>query len=115
MEMSEMEQLIDLVKRSKVRELTLRNGDSRITLKKLASEAPIEIGGELVPYQVQVEHAGNTVDDREYADASGIDIPALQDDIEPVTAPLVGVFHHIKPLVGPGEQVTAGQVVAVIE
>ncbi len=32
-----------------------------------------------------------------------------------MTAPLVGIFHHVKPLVGPGATVTAGQVVAVIE
>jgi acetyl-CoA carboxylase biotin carboxyl carrier protein len=112
MEMSEMELLIDLVKRSKVRELTLRNGDSRVTLKRSPFEAVVEVGGELVPYQ-EAEHADAGSQDNVYNNGGGM--MQVEDDIEAVTAPLVGIFHHIKPLVGPGTEVTAGQVVAVIE
>ena len=114
-----MEQLIDLMKRSKVRELTLRNGDSRVTLKKSPTLRPvIEVGGDLVPYQspqfigtVWMPLACMIVHD--YAVAGGM--MESGDDVEAVTAPLVGIFHHVKPLVGPGANVTAGQVVAVIE
>jgi acetyl-CoA carboxylase biotin carboxyl carrier protein len=116
MEMTEMEQLIDLVKRSAVRELTLRNGESRITLKKSPLESAAEVGGELIPYQVQVDQTNSNVHSPQSVESTGMaGMMDVTDDIEAVTAPLVGIFHHIKPLIGPGANVTAGQVVAVIE
>jgi len=107
-----MELLIDLVKRSKVRELTIRNGDSRVNFKKSPFETTVEVGGELVPYQTHAVGNGHTAANTAFAGAM---MDEQDEDIEAVTAPLVGIFHHIKPLIGPGAEVNAGQVVAVIE
>jgi acetyl-CoA carboxylase biotin carboxyl carrier protein len=120
MEMTEIEQLIDLLKTSNVRELTLRNGDSRITLKKSPFETTVQVGSALVPYQLPAEQMDlqqldADVRDTSYAYGDGLPLADSKDDIEEVTAPLVGIFHHVKPLIGPGASVSAGQVVAVIE
>src|SRR5579862_9398572 len=99
MEMSEMELLVDLVKRSNVRELTLRNGEARITLKKACNEAAVLVGGDLVPYQSMEEfdqhdsgYAPISNGYQEY-ESEAREAPAA----EAVTAPLVGIFHHVKP------------------
>jgi acetyl-CoA carboxylase biotin carboxyl carrier protein len=113
MEMSEIEQLIELMNRSNLRELTVRQGDSRITVKKSPFENAIDVGSDLVPYKAQIEGADAVAHTIAYDGSTGILEAA--DDVEAVTAPLVGIFHHVKPLIGPGTTVTAGQVVAVIE
>src|ERR1700722_15134937 len=111
MEMSEMEQLVDLVKRSNIRELSLRNGDARVTLKKNCITSDIAVGGDLVPYRSPDDSEEVYIDagSNGYADYSVP--PDDEDGIEAVTAPLVGIFHHVKPLIGPGARVSAGQVV----
>jgi biotin carboxyl carrier protein len=115
MEMSEMEKLIELVKGSRLRELTLRNGDSRLTLKKSGLDIGVDIGGELVPYQLQSEHEDSGAPGAVYAYSDPVAVITVQEDIQAVTAPLVGIFHHVKPMIGPGTHVSEGQVVAVIE
>lgn len=115
MEMTEMQQLVDLVKRFNIRELTVRNGESRVTLKKSVLDSIDRGAGSLVPYQTPDELAFAGTDEVVYAYADGVAVAEVAERIEAVTAPLVGIFHHVKPLIGPGTHVSAGQVVAVIE
>ena len=103
MEISELERLAALVRRHNISELTLRQGEARVTLRAPALEA--EAFGDEEPYD-----DGEAVTD-ERSDAASSAAPGQVT----VTAPLVGVFHHIKPVVGLATRVTAGQVMGVIE
>ena len=103
MDVSELERLIALMQNAKISELTLREGDSRVTLRKnrrAASTALIEYdgGGE---YLTEV-------------DISEPAAPPPPEDVT-VTAPLVGVFRHIKPMVGLGAKVKEGQKIGAIQ
>lgn len=108
MDIAEFERLVEIVQESKIRELTLKQGSSRITIRKSSKPMP---GSALVPVE------GNLADSYEvetrYADEDG------SEEAEPepvlVTAPLVGVFKHVKPVVGLGAHVKAGQTIGVIE
>ena len=104
-----MEQLVALFKQSRVRELTLKQGVARITLKQTVPVAASEIGGELVPYSAESALFDMFTSGYEAEFAS-----AAEKSVE-VTSPLVGVFHHTRPLVGLGAKVSEGQVIAVIE
>lgn len=104
MDFQELERLIDIVQHAAISELTIKQGDSRITIKRaLYPPAPA--------ISAQVE---------EEADALS-DIPLEEDAISTpakfttVTSPLVGTFAHVHPPVGVGTRVKKGQVIAQIE
>ncbi len=115
MELSEIEQLVDLMKRSNVRELTLKSGESRITLKK---PLPDVAGGmEIAVYEYGEVAVGSPNNDDagfegEYDFNSEITDSEM---LQHVTAPLVGIFHNVKPLIGAGAKVKAGQPIGIIE
>ena len=112
-DMTELERLVELVQKSNIRELTLRQGEARLTLKKPSSEDLYrDRGGALIPYEGEVEIDSN------FGSEEPLEVlptESEREDFALVTAPLVGVFHHVKPLVGPGARVKSGQVLAVIE
>ena len=109
-----MQALVDLVQRSGISELTIKQGDSRITLKK-------SVGSEVATYSTGDITESSTSDGSyevatfRYPQHSVQPEADVEREEVPVTSPLVGVFHHVKPIVGPGARVKAGQVVAVIE
>ena len=106
MDQTEMEQLVALFKQSRVRELTIKQGVARITLKQTVEAEETNSTADLVPY----------VPDAGYDEAAPISAEtALAEKTVDVTSPLVGVFHHTRPLVGLGARVKEGQVIAVIE
>lgn len=113
MDLSELERLVQIVQSSSIRDLTLRQGESRLTLRKTAPPAGSYNGpGELI-----TTHGAYSYE-TEIGDEGEENQPTEEDPEERtfwVTAPLVGVFHHIKPLVGLGAKVKQGQVVGVIE
>jgi biotin carboxyl carrier protein len=106
MDHTEMEELVALFKQSRVRELTIKQGVARITLKQTVEPEEGSVSGDLVPYV-----------------SAGDEVPYASEPVEQapsertvdVTSPLVGVFHHTRPLVGLGAKVKEGQVIAVIE
>ena len=113
MELAELERLIELVQTANIGELTIRQGTARVTIRK-ASRSSRETSNALVPRTP--EHFDETEflvtdDDMDAEDEA-------QDEFDPmllITAPLVGVFGHVKPLVGLGARVKEGQVVGIIE
>ena len=113
MDVVELERLVEIVRKANIRELTLRQGESRITLKKTA---PITgPAGALVPYvhgMVVTQYEEYEADQSDEDGATGAESHWI---LSTVTAPLVGVYHHVKPLVGLGAKVTGGQVIGVIE
>lgn len=109
MEFSELEQLIELVQKADISELTLLQGKGRVTLRK--SERPATTKW----------NSANT-SEFDYAATYEVDEDELLDeDIArelphcPVLAPLVGIFGLVKPAIGPGSRVTKGQVIGIIE
>lgn len=100
MEISDVERLVELLQEAPVGELTLRQGGQRVTIRKAASTG------------ARTEVA--TVADEEYEDPAYYAADPVEER-QLVTAPLVGVFGHVKPVVGLNARVTEGQVVGVIE
>ena len=108
MQVEEIEQLVLLVRDSKIRELTLREGSSRITIRQPNIT--------LVPH-----YEGDPLQEAETAE-QGTALTAYEesaerelDDTVFITSPCVGFFHHGKKPIGVGSSVSDGQVVGVIE
>jgi biotin carboxyl carrier protein len=110
MEIADLEILADMVRSSNVGELTLRHDGERITIRKSAStSAPSD---SLIPDEDDYIYA------TEYSNVTDEDGEQITEEYVPtvvVTAPLVGVFGHVKPLVGLNARVTEGQVMGAIE
>ena len=111
MNVPELEQLVDLVQRANISELTLRQADARITIRK--TPRGVATGTELVPYG-QGDCALEADEDDAAGQTGDEAVPAEPDPIT-IFSPLVGHFRHIKPLVGLGARVAKGQVVGIIE
>jgi acetyl-CoA carboxylase biotin carboxyl carrier protein len=117
---AELERLAELVRNADIRELTLKQGSARITIRKGPPRPPTSTGTALVPFADAgiVESRNGSVEDE--SESLEVESPFLEEDEEGVethwiASPLVGIFHHIKPLVGLGTRVTQGQIVGVVE
>ena len=106
MEISEIECLVDLVKDSKITELTLKQGTDRITLKK-SHETPSPSQELAVAEPAEFD---DTIDS-EFADEGADPTTSL----ELIIAPLVGIFTNVKPVTSLGAKVKKGQTICVIE
>ena len=104
MDVSELERLIALMQNARISELTLREGDARVTLRR--NRVPKSTA--LVAYE---SSGGEYMTEVEMSESSA---PAPPEDIT-VIAPLVGVFRHIKPMVGLGAKVKEGQKIGTIQ
>ena len=107
MEITELEILAQMVRDANVGELTLRHEGERVTIRKSTGGTATTV---------------TTVDEKPYAAQYGEiveeddgSVETVLDPVTLVTAPLVGVFRHVKPLVGLNARVTEGQVMGVIE
>lgn len=106
MEISDIERLVALVQSSGIGELTLKQGDSCITLKRSADQTLI--------HQTAISNGEDR--QNEYADSSfGDDREEEEELVVPVIAPLVGIFTNVKPMIAPGAKVKQGQTVCFIE
>lgn len=107
MEIGELEQLVQLVRESNAGELTIRQEGARVTIRKSAQAATpsVVFEGDQDEYDYPSQFA-------EVMDELGAESP---DRTVMVTAPLVGIFAHVKPLIGLNAHVSEGQVVGVIE
>ncbi len=112
MNLLEIEQLVELVQKANISELTLRHDGARITIRK-TPEGPTVQGGDLMPYMGESED-NLAYDLRQDSDDISSNAPAEPEAIS-IFSPLVGHFRHIKPMVGLGAHVAKGQVVGVIE
>jgi len=110
MEIAALEQLVQMVRESSAGELTLRQDGARVTIRKSAKAAAQTILAD----QDSDEYTYTTQYIDIVDDEGGGDVEAPSGNIM-ITAPLVGVFAHVKPLVGLNARVSEGQVVGVIE
>ncbi|HLK58999.1 MAG TPA: biotin/lipoyl-containing protein [Chthonomonadaceae bacterium] len=112
MDLSELERLVQIVNNAAISDLTIRQGEARITLRKAVSPPGVSPGAMPRPYAYTSEDEPvweGVVEEEESDDAEAEERTLW------VTAPLVGIFHHVKPIVGLGAKVAQGQVVGVIE
>jgi len=110
MEIAELEKLADMVRNSNVGELTIRHDGAQVTIRKSAPFAAPAVA--LVHDEEDYAYAS------QYVGIPTEDDSSIADEYAPsvlVTAPLVGVFGHVKPLVGLNARVTEGQVIGAIE
>ncbi len=117
MNVEELERLVALVQNANIRELTLRQDDNRITIRKQIPPQTAPMSTALVPLEGGYEGVFQEADYTIEQTGSAFDgqIGENEENIALVTSPLVGVFHHLKPLVGLGAKVKEGQVVGIIE
>jgi acetyl-CoA carboxylase biotin carboxyl carrier protein len=104
MDITEIENLIDLVIRANVTEVTLRTEDRRITVRRALSPSPLPKALALQP--------ALPAPLVEFTPAAAAEPGERQHWIK---APMVGIFHHAEPPVSPGVKVEAGQIVGSIE
>jgi acetyl-CoA carboxylase biotin carboxyl carrier protein len=113
MDIAEIERLVELIGNANIRELTLRQGDARITLRK-STPAPIaETALAVVEEAIwpgEVSRPGTPL-----SESAAPDVPQSSSPIAQITAPAVGYFRHAKPAVGAQARVEAGQVVGAVE
>ncbi len=108
MQVDAIEQLVSLVRDSKVRELTLREGSSRITIRQ-------SNGSTISEYDFQPDTVSEEMAAESTLPTSPDDSTDELDETVFITSPCVGFFHHGKKPVGVGSTVAEGQVVGVIE
>jgi acetyl-CoA carboxylase biotin carboxyl carrier protein len=110
MDVTELESLVALVQKANVRELTLRQGEARITIRKSllepAGSAPFSHAHSL-PSEPPASES-----EMHYEERTGE--VGLEETVF-IISPLVGVFHHTSPVVALGAAVKVGQTVGVIE
>lgn len=108
MQVEEIERLVSLVRESKVRELTLREGVARITIRQ-------SNGATVADYIGDVPQSADIFESAPEASEEGGETERDLDETAFITSPCVGFFHYGKKPVGVGTTVGAGQVVGVIE
>jgi acetyl-CoA carboxylase biotin carboxyl carrier protein len=115
MELSELERLVELVQNANIAELTLKQGAARVTIRKAARGSGV-MSTALVPLSnAYVEETEFLVTEDEDDPDPEEEPPEQAKDTMLITSPLVGVFGHVKPLIGLGAKVKEGQVVGIIE
>ena len=111
MDMKELKDIIQLLKDEGLTEITIADGDERVTVKRLLQEAPAQGSSVLQaqqPLAVEVP-------------AQPVAIPAEVPEREfPLTAPLVGTFYSRPspddgPFVTNGDRVQIGDTICIIE
>lgn len=108
MDLSDLERLIEMVKHADVRELTLREGNARITIRKAETEpAETAVFAHLPDRSDWVADSASSLETARTAAEEGNPAPVL--------AMRVGVFRHVKPMLGVGARVNEGQVIGHIE
>jgi acetyl-CoA carboxylase biotin carboxyl carrier protein len=116
MDVSELERLVALVQQANISELTLRQGGERITIRKAPPAAGASPGRALVSVRGESNGAALAIEAEAAYAENGSAAPAEEDAgrTVTVTAPLVGFFRHVKPVVGLGAHVREGQVIGAI-
>ena len=105
MNVTELEALVALVKETRISEITLKQGDQRVTIKKPNPAAA---------FAQNVSPAAAYDEDEEDENIT-VESSLMEPETVVITAPVVGYFHHVKPIVGLNATVAAGQTVAIVK
>jgi len=104
MDMQELKDIIRLLKEEGLTEITVADGDQRVTVKRLLHASPMQAAGQPPTQDQAAQPDPEPVPDREFQ----------------LTAPLVGTFYRRpspedEPFVAAGATVQAGDTVCIIE
>lgn len=105
MNIDELDSLVRLVQNSNISEVTLKQGDKRVTIKKSHHSLETSVSD----YEVD-EVFETQIHDRLEPKSS-----QQSEELVEVTAPYVGLFKHIKPIIGLGAKVSEGQTLCSIQ
>ena len=107
MNVTELEALVELVKDAKISEITLKQGDQRVTIKKPNTARALAESGASEAYY---DDEGEDADDNMMVESSLVEAEPIV-----IIAPVVGYFHHLKPVIGLSAAVAAGQTVGLVK
>ncbi len=117
MDVKEIKKLIDLMVKNDLRELEIRDGDSRVSLKRGPGEmVPTVTLGQVQPVSLPAaEQSAKANSPTEQAQAS-----AVGEELKSIVSPMVGTFYQAaspesEPFVQVGDAVTADTVICVVE
>ncbi len=116
MDVKEIKKLIDLMVKNDLRELEIRDGDCRVSLKRGPGEGvPAVTLGQVQPVSLAAVQPtkGNSPTEQTQASAVG-------EELKSIVSPMVGTFYQAanpesEPFVQAGDTVTADTVVCIIE
>jgi len=103
MDLAKIEELIRIVRESQISELTVRDGDGSVTIKK----------GALAPKPPDVKDTVKKA--RAPKSKHQEPKPAPQSERRVIRAPMVGIFHAVHAVMQPGAPVSQGQSLGAIE
>jgi acetyl-CoA carboxylase biotin carboxyl carrier protein len=104
----EVERLVSLVESHKISEITIRNDQTRVTVRKSPP-------GSSVRRSAESNAAHPSTGDDIVVTTGGSLSETEQANRYTITAPMVGIYHHAEPPVSIGSVIHKGQVVGVIE
>jgi len=104
MDMQELKDIIRLLKAEGLTEITVSDGDQRVTVKRLLQGTPVQQSQPVPPGEAPTQPISPELPEREFQ----------------LTAPLVGTFYRRpspedEPFVATGDVVQAGDTVCIIE
>ena len=117
MDVKEIKKLIDLMVKNDLRELEIRDGDCRVSLKRGPGEmVPTVTLGQVQPVSLPAAEQpakGNSPTEQAQASAVG-------EELKSIVSPMVGTFYQAaspesEPFVQVGDAVTADTVICVVE
>ncbi|MCK4850948.1 MAG: acetyl-CoA carboxylase biotin carboxyl carrier protein [Phycisphaerae bacterium] len=116
MDVKEIKKLIDLMVKNDLRELEIRDGDCRVSLKRGPGEGvPTVTLGQVQPVSLAAVQPTKGNSPAEQAEAS-----AVGEELKSIVSPMVGTFYQAaspesEPFVQVGDAVTADTVICVVE
>ncbi len=116
MDVKEIKKLIDLMVKNDLRELEIRDGDCRVSLKRGPGEGvPTVTLGQVQPVSLAAVQPAKGNSPAEEAEAS-----AVGEELKSIVSPMVGTFYQAtspedNPFVQVGDKVTGDTVVCIIE
>ena len=120
MDVKEIKKLIDLMVKNDLRELEIRDGDCRVSLKRGPGEGvPTVTLGQVQPVSLAaVGPAEQPAKGNSPAEQAGAS--AVEEEFKSIVSPMVGTFYQAanpesEPFVQAGDTVTADTVVCIVE
>jgi acetyl-CoA carboxylase biotin carboxyl carrier protein len=123
-DLQQIRDLLDIVSKTDITELSIEIGEERVTIKKSAAPVPpveVDLSAETAR-AVNPGPARTELSFEPKAELQGSvsDVPSSLNGLVPVTSPMVGTFYRApspaaNPYVEVGDRITVGQTVCIIE
>lgn len=122
MEFKQIQELIKIINKSNISELSVEEGDFKITIKQAQTSETqyVAVQAPSMPMQQATMHAAPQPAAQAAAPAQPAAQPAANDKLITVKSPMIGTFYRSSspdkpPFVNVGDDIKQGQVVCIIE